>query len=358
MDHRKGLSPAVALLALLLAQTACSDSSGPGLVPSSIAANSATDQTASPGTEVAEPPSVIVRDQNGALLVGASVTFEVTAGGGSVTGSTIVTNGAGVATVGSWTLGSLEGPNRLVATSGSVSVTFNASSLDACIIGGTHVIGGTTTGELAVSDCQFGDGTFVDFYGAVLSAAGTYSFNETSSSFDAYLVLYDANGNLVGINDDFGASSDSRIRAILPPGNFVLGANSYDRSVGPYTLTSALDGQPVTNCENVFVVRGITTNQSLDATDCPRAGGYYADQYFIYVLGGQAVTVSMNAAAPLDAYLSIYDPNGALITSNDNKDATTKDAQIAFTPAITGFYGIQATSANAGATGAYTLVVQ
>ena len=299
-----------------------------------------------------------MRDQNGALLGGASVTFAVTAGGGSVTGSTVLTNAAGVATVGSWTLGAVEGANTLVATSGTLSVTFNASSSDPCIIGASHTIGATTNGELSVSDCKFGDGSFVDFYSTVLTAAGTYSFNQSSSRFDTFLVLYDANGDLVGVNDDFGAGSDSRVRAILPPGNFVLGANSYDPSVvGAYTLTSALDGLPVTNCENVFVVRGISTNQNLDATDCPRTGGFYADQYFIYVLGGQLVTVSMSSA-PVDAYLAIYDTDGALLTSNDNKDATTKDAQIAFTPAVTGFYGIQATSANAGATGAYTLVVQ
>jgi hypothetical protein len=171
-------------------------------------------------------------------------------------------------------------------------------------------------------------------------------------------VLYDATGNPIGFNDDFGTGSDSRLKAILPAGNFVLGANSFEANrVGTYTLTSALDGGTVTDCETVFVVRGITTNQSLDVTDCQRTGGFYGDQVFIYVLGGQAVTVSMSSV-PVDAYLTVFDSNGALLTSNDNKDTTTKDAQVAFTPAITGFYGIVASSANAAATGAYTLVIQ
>jgi uncharacterized protein YqhQ len=78
---------------------------------------------------------------------------------------------------------------------------------------------------------------------------------------------------------------------------------------------------------------------------------------FIYVLGGQAVTVSMSSA-PVDSFITVYDTDGVVLTSNDNKDAATKDAQVAFTPALTGFYGIVASSANAGALGAYTLVIQ
>jgi hypothetical protein len=307
---------------------------------------------------VPEPPSVIVRDQNGALLAGASVTFAVTAGGGAIIGGTAVTNDAGVATVGSWTVGSVEGTNTVVATSGNLSVTFTASSTNQCVVTATHTLGGTTSGELTTSDCAFGDGSFVDFLATTLATGGTYTFSQSSAQFDTYLVLYDATGSPIGFNDDFGTGSDSRLKAILPAGNFVLGANSFEANrVGTYTLTSALDGGTVTDCETVFVVRGITTNQSLDVTDCQRTGGFYGDQVFIYVLGGQAVTVSMSSV-PVDAYLTVFDTNGALLTSNDNKDTTTKDAQVAFTPAITGFYGIVASSANAAATGAYTLVIQ
>ena len=357
MDHRERVGLSVVLFALLGAQISCGDSSGPGLVPSSISANSSTNQVASPGTQVPEPPSVIVRDQNGAALGGVSVTFAVTTGGGSVTGGTVVTSSAGVATVGSWTVGSAEGANTLVATSGNLSVTFTASNTNPCVITGTHTVGGTTSGELSASDCKFSDGSFVDLYSTVLTAAGTYSFTQSSSSFDAYLLLYDANGNEIGLNDDF-TGSNSRVKAILPPGNFVVAANSYDAgALGPYTVASTSDAGPVANCELVFVVRGITTSQGLEASDCPRTGGSYGDLFFINILAGQPVTISMSSAV-VDAYIVIYDTNGALLISNDNKDTSTKDAQVAFTPVVSGYYGILATSGTVGATGAYTLVVQ
>ena len=358
MDHRKRVGLGPVLFALLVAQTSCKDSSGPGLVPTSISANSPISQTASPGTDVPKPPSVIVRDQNDAPLAGASVAFAVTAGGGTVTGGTVVTNASGVATVGAWTVGSVEGTNTVVATSGNLSVTFTASSTNQCVVTGTHTIGGTTNGELTTSDCAFGDGSFIDFVGTVLTTASTYTFSQSSPSFDSYLFLLDANANLIGYNDDFGAGSDSKLKAILPPGNFVLGANSYEpRTFGPYTLTSAFEGGSVTNCEVVFVVRGITTNQNLETTDCVRTGGFYGDQYFIYVLGGQPVTVSMSSTA-VDSFVTIYDSFGAVLTSNDNKDATTRDAQVSFTPAATGFFGIVGSSVAAGGTGAYTIVIQ
>jgi hypothetical protein len=358
MDHRERLASGLGLMTLLIAQAACHDSSGPGLVPTSIAANSSINQRALAGTDVQEPPSVIVRDQNGAPLGGASVTFAVTAGGGRVTGATVVTNSAGIATVGSWTVGVVEGSNTLVATSGTVSVTFSANSANPCVIAGTHTVGGTTSGELTAADCDFGDGSLIDFLGTAITTGGTYTFTQTSPSFDSYLWLLDANANLIGYNDDFGAGSDAKLKAILPPGNFVLGANSYDPSkVGPYTVTSAVDGASVTNCETVFVVRGITSNQNLEPTDCIKTGGFYGDQYFIYASGGQAITVSMSSTA-VDAFLTIYDSFGTVVTTSDNRDATTTDAQVTFTPAATGFFGIFGTSAAAGVTGAYTIVIQ
>ena len=66
------------------------------------------------GVAVGTPPSVVVNDALDQPVQGVSVTFAVTSGGGSVTGTTAVTNTSGVATVGSWTLGSDRGaPTRL-----------------------------------------------------------------------------------------------------------------------------------------------------------------------------------------------------------------------------------------------------
>jgi hypothetical protein len=358
MRHREKVAFGLVLAALTGAQVSCGDSSGPGLIPTSISANSSTSLTAIPGVAVTEPPSVIVRDQNDAPLSGVAVTFAVTSGGGAVTGGTGLTNAAGVATVGAWILGSAGGSNTLSASSGNLpAVTFTATAVDPCAVAGIHPIGGTTNGELTPSDCKFFDGSFVDLYGTTVAAPGTYIFDVSSARFDTYLVLFSANSTPIGVNDDFGGSN-SRIKAILPGGNYVIGANAFDvNATGAYTLTSTIDGGPVTNCEDVFVVRGITSPQTLQASDCPRVGGFYADRYFVFLAANQSITVSMNSAT-IDSYLIANDPGGFLLAQNDNRDFTTKDAQLLVTATVAGFYAITATSPVVGSTGDYTLIIQ
>src|SRR5207245_665495 len=61
---------------------------------------------------------------------GVAVTFAVATGGGSATGLSATTNASGVATVGSWTLGTAAGANTLTATSGALTgspVTFTGT---------------------------------------------------------------------------------------------------------------------------------------------------------------------------------------------------------------------------------------
>src|SRR5205807_723391 len=95
-----------------------------------IAANSATSQSATAGTAVGAPPSVIVKDANGNPVTGAAVTFAVAPGNGTITGGSQTTNTSGVATVGSWTISAAAGANTLTASSGTLSgspVTFTAT---------------------------------------------------------------------------------------------------------------------------------------------------------------------------------------------------------------------------------------
>jgi adhesin/invasin len=74
-------------------------------------------QVTSVGTPVADRPSVRITSLTaGNFVVGLTVTFSVDAGGGTITGATATTDANGIATVGSWTLGSTPGLNHLTAT--------------------------------------------------------------------------------------------------------------------------------------------------------------------------------------------------------------------------------------------------
>lgn len=93
--------------------------------PASIAVQAGNNQSAAVGTAVAPDPSVIVRDAGGNGVAGVQVTFGVATGGGAVTGGTQTTNGSGVATVVSWTLGPATGSNTLTATAAGAGISGN-----------------------------------------------------------------------------------------------------------------------------------------------------------------------------------------------------------------------------------------
>jgi adhesin/invasin len=91
-------------------------------------------QSAVVGTVVGTDPAVRAQDEYGNPVSGAAVTFAVTGGGGSVTGAAQLTNAGGVATVGSWTVGTAVGANALTASlSGVTPVTFTANATAAAV---------------------------------------------------------------------------------------------------------------------------------------------------------------------------------------------------------------------------------
>jgi len=218
-------------------------------------------------------------------------------------------------------------------------------------------LGSTSDSQLSSTDCQLSDGTFVDWYTVTIPTSGTYIFNQTSTTFDTYLAFLTSARVLIGVNDDFG-TSDSRVKVIVPAGSYLIGALSFDpNKTGTYSLASTGSADQVSNCEDVFVQKGISTAQSLQTTDCSTVG-FYSDEYVIFMIAGQTITVGMTSSV-LDSYLEIR-PNGnsAVLASNDNIDANTKDAQVAFTALATGFYIIAAASRTAGTTGDYTFSIQ
>jgi adhesin/invasin len=98
---------------------------GPG-PPSRLALTAGDGQQATVGTAVPVAPTVTLFDAAGNPIAGTVVTFEVTGGGGRVTDGTQVTDSAGRATVGAWTLGEKAGENLLTAATQSAQATVTA----------------------------------------------------------------------------------------------------------------------------------------------------------------------------------------------------------------------------------------
>ncbi len=193
-----------------------------------IALNAGNGQTATVNAAVATPPSVKVTDANGNAVSGAGVTFAVTGGGGSLTGGAATTNASGIATVGSWTLGTIAGTNTLTATSGTLSgspVSFTA----------TGVAGAAATIALSAGNGQSATaGTAVAVPPAVLV---TDAFGNPKSGVAVTFAITGGGGSLTG-----GAAT-TNASGIATVGSWTLGVVA-----GPNTLTATaagLTGSPV-----------------------------------------------------------------------------------------------------------------
>ncbi|HEX8211346.1 MAG TPA: leishmanolysin-related zinc metalloendopeptidase [Longimicrobium sp.] len=87
-----------------------------GRVPGVLGVLAGGHQAALMGTALPVAPAVVARDEVGNPLAGITVNFVVTSGGGRISNSSAVTNTNGVASAGTWTLGSTADGNTLTAT--------------------------------------------------------------------------------------------------------------------------------------------------------------------------------------------------------------------------------------------------
>ena len=127
--------------------------SGPALPgpASRLAVVSGDKQTALAGNAVGLPLRAKVTDAKGTARAGDTVTFAVTDGGGTLSGTTVaVTDASGVATGPLWTLGKNGGAQAVTATSGLLSAGFSATIQTSFKID-LRYAGTAPTGEIATA---------------------------------------------------------------------------------------------------------------------------------------------------------------------------------------------------------------
>jgi len=95
--------------------------------PASATVASGNSQSGAVGTQLALPLIVTINDSLSAPIEGVSVTWAVTAGGGTLSAATSSTNASGQAQI-TYTLGSSSGVNTITATAGGFTATFTVSA--------------------------------------------------------------------------------------------------------------------------------------------------------------------------------------------------------------------------------------
>jgi hypothetical protein len=116
--------------------------------PASIAIFAGDGQSGAAGSQLTGPLCTNVLDAAGNMIVGATVTYSVTTGGGQLGDPTAPqTDASGVAISGLWTLGSATGAQTVTASSasaGSVIFTATATASLSVTLPTNHVVSGTS----------------------------------------------------------------------------------------------------------------------------------------------------------------------------------------------------------------------
>ncbi|WP_439643108.1 beta strand repeat-containing protein [Gemmatimonas sp.] len=195
---------------------------------SSLSIVAGNNQTATAFSTVAVNPSVVVRDNRGNPVQGVTVTFAPSAGG-AVTGGSAITNAAGVATVGSWKLSAVAGPQTLTATlAGVANVIFQATAT-----------AGAATAVQVVGD-------------SVLPAFPVFSFVSPLPT----LRVVDANGNPV-------AGASVTFEVVTGTGNLLTGATKTTGNDGLAQITTWRIG----TVAGVYRIRAVVSGLALNGAE-------------------------------------------------------------------------------------------
>lgn len=193
--------------------------------PAQVVVYAGDGQVAAAGTAVPVAPSVRVVDAFGNGVTGVPVSFSVGAGGGVVSGADRVTDSQGIASVGSWVLGTVVGPNTLHAVvSGLPAATFSATAIagpPATLAAAAPLDQSAPAGSavpvppaVVVRDVHGNPVSGVSVTFAVVSGGGTVS--PTSAATDAQ-------GRATAVSWTLGTSAGANTLSATAAGNGITG---------------------------------------------------------------------------------------------------------------------------------------
>lgn len=121
---------------------------------------------------------------------------------------------------------------------------------------------------------------------------------------------------------------------------------------------------PPAVCTSKAISSGVSVSGNLTSSACTngaRGSSYYTDRYTFTAVPGKQISIQLSSSA-FDSYLYLKDPNGTVLTSNDDGGGGTNSRIPATSGTYTlpagagGTYSIEVTSYGQRSTGAYTLL--
>lgn len=243
----------------------------------------------------------------------------------------------------------------------SVSCETEPTPCDEECISGTIECDGSASGSLAEGDCTLDDGTFVDTFELSLIRSAEVTIEVASTDFDTFVLLADADCNILGANDDCtpGDFDLSCVSLVLEPGDYFVIVNSFSAGeTGDYTANITCD-VPLDPCVDCFAGEldcGSTVTGDLEAGDCALDDGSSIDVYSLEVPAGGMLDVELGST-DFDTFLVVLDSDCQAIAANDDCTPGNFDLSCLSLNLAAGSYFVLVNSFSAGETGEYALSI-
>jgi hypothetical protein len=174
--------------------------------------------------------------------------------------------------------------------------------------------------------------------------------NKASGTIDPFVTLYDQDGRYVNYDDDRGGYPNSRlVQRLSQSGSYRIVLRSYSVSqTGGYTIRVSSASSGTDTDDNRWLAHNQTLNGNINANNDE-------DVYYFSGMQDRIVSIHMDkSGGALDSYLELYDPNGSLVTVNDDGGGERNSWIVTILPR-TGTYRLKARSYNRASSGAYNL---
>jgi len=259
-------------------------------------------QSAVAGSAVANPPQVVALDVFDNGVEGVGVVFSVQSGGGGITGATQTTDTAGVATSGTWTLGTTAGANTVDAVAAGIPdmVTFSATGLP----------GGLDEMVLVAGDAQS------DTVAATLPVQYAVKLEDVNNNgIPGIPVSWSVTGGggsitLLDTTDVNGLATATRVLGTAP------GTHTAQAAVGGLTPVSFTATATVGTPSKLVAVAGTGQSATVNTNVATPPKVKVTDKFDNPIQGHSVTFAAVNAGATIS-------PSGAQVTAADGTATLT-----------------------------------
>jgi hypothetical protein len=205
--------------------------------------------------------------------------------------------------------------------------------------------------ELSPQGCQSTDGQAFELYRFTVTSPGTYDVLVSSTAFDSYVELRDANGRRIAVDGIRDAANNAYFKVFLPVGVYTVIVTSVNHEAsGQFDIAYRWLAPTNVGCLNEFIVRDVQIERDVAYTQC----GYdtpNSDHFRIYMAAGSEISAVLEDQSLSQNYFELQDESGDVLVSAVVKDYIESD--IRFVAPADGFYVL-----NVRTEGGYTLTVR